>query len=214
MAMGSWISFLAILPYWFFHAMPTVGGSILSPFGVKVSMICWLSGVYFIGEFVMSKPLERKILNCISVVITLITKIAFSTPSSIFSLTSHSSNADFFTNASFQYGLRSILPGVSSKLTKFGHRRSMAFLKHGCVDNGWLVAVLLVCCGVVSANDLMVLLADVLDMMDYACILADDDFLANFFNKGFACCCSSLNTGFCDNTFLCISSGSSNSAIY
>lgn len=36
----------------------------------------------------------------------------------------------------------SILPGVSIKLTKFGQSLSMAFLKHGWVDNGWLVALL------------------------------------------------------------------------
>lgn len=38
--------------------------------------------------------------------------------------------------------------------------------------------------------------------MDYDWSLAEDDFLANFFSNGFACCCSSVNTGFCESTFL------------
>lgn len=34
------------------------------------------------------------------------------------------------------------MPGISKRLTKFGESLSKAFLKHGCVDKGWLVALL------------------------------------------------------------------------
>lgn len=51
----------------------------------------------------------------------------------------------------------------------------------------------------------MVLLLTVdFDATDYDWSFAELDFLANFFNKGFACCCSSVKTGFCERTFLWI----------
>ena len=33
------------------------------------------------------------------------------------------------------------------------------------------------------------------------CSFAELDFFANFLSNGFACCCSSVKTGFCERTF-------------
>lgn len=41
--------------------------------------------------------------------------------------------------ASFQYGLSSNFPGISSKLTKLGQSLSIACLKKGLLERGWLV---------------------------------------------------------------------------
>jgi hypothetical protein len=65
--------------------------------------------------------------------------MTFKHPSYIFYLSSQPSNAVFFTNAYFQYGLSYNLPGKSNKLTKLGLNLSIAFLKKAWVDSGWLV---------------------------------------------------------------------------
>ena len=64
------------------------------------------------------------------------------------------------------------------------------------------MALLLTGAEVVSEKDFIVLFP----MVDFVatesvCSFAELDFLANFFNKGLACCCSSVKAGFCESTF-------------
>jgi hypothetical protein len=49
-----------------------------------------------------------------------------------------------------------------------------------------------------DSNDLIVLFPTTLESVVAPYFL---DFLANFFNNGFVCCCSSVNAGFCESTF-------------
>lgn len=101
-----------------------------------MSIICWHSGPYLTAELAISNPLELKTLNCISAVLIDIDRIALRVVSSIFYLISIPSKLVFLTNASFQYGLSSSLPGSSNKLTLFLQSLSMANLKRGWVDKG------------------------------------------------------------------------------
>ena len=106
-------------------------------------------------------------------------------------------------------------PGRSNKLTKLGQSLSRAFLKHGCVDKGWLVALFALFKGAFSEKDFIVLFPTVdFVAIESVCSLEELDFLANFLSKGFACCCSSVKTGFWEITFFWIYSLSSNNAIY
>ncbi len=97
------------------------------------------------------------------------------------------------------------MPGESIKLTKLGQSLSRAFLKHGWVESGWLVALFVAEVEVVSANELILLFPTV-DLLETTSFwsFAELDFLANFFSNGLACCCYSVNTGFCERTFFCV----------
>lgn len=166
--------------------MPTTGGSDFYPFGVKINIICWFYAPYFIGDVVTSKPFELKTLNCISEVRIEIERMTFKVASYNFYLSYTLSKGVFFTKASFQYGLRSNLPGSSIKLTLFLHSLSMAALKHGWFESGWLSW--LVCVEVTFSNDLTVLLVKVEEGPKSSLLFLAP--FANFLSRGLDCCCS------------------------
>ena len=98
---------------------------------------------------------------------------------------------------------------MSSKFNKVGDNLSIAFLKHGWVDSGWLVDTFVSRVGT-DSNDFIVLFPTVLIVLDSTYLF---DFLANFFNKGFDCCCYSVKIGFWARIFFWVSSSSSKIAM-
>lgn len=97
------------------------------------------------------------------------------------------------------------------RLTRLGLNLSMAFLKKGLLESGWLVTLT----GFVKVAKF------VLGIFDYVAVVEDfkPDLLRaafynyfalwlpfeNFFNKGLLCCCSSVKTGFWAKTRDCVS---------